>query len=89
MASLFQIRKSKRFNYKPRFYNEREELREERHSKIRKEVEAEKSGKSTGFSREDSENYIKFARKAQKKSNLRLLLILIILLLLSYLFLYK
>lgn len=89
MAGIFKLPKSKKFNLKPRFYNEREELRKERFEKIKLEVEAEKEGKSTGLKKGDLVNYIQVRRKAQKKSNLRVFLILTVLLLLFYYFFYK
>jgi len=86
MAKLFHIPKPKRFSYKPRFYNEVEELRKEREVRLKREVEAEKQGRSTEFSREGMANYIKFARRTRKKSNMRILVILVILLMLFYFF---
>ncbi len=89
MAGFFKLPNHKRFNYKPRFYSEREELRKERFDKIKQEVEAEKLGKETSLSKGDLVNYIQMRRKAQKKSNFRVLLILTLLLLLFYYFFYK
>ncbi|HAN00845.1 MAG TPA: hypothetical protein DCQ26_19810 [Marinilabiliales bacterium] len=89
MAGFFKLPKQKKFTYKPRFYNEREELRKERFEKIKQEVEAEKDGKQSSLNKGDLVNYIQMRRKAQKKSNLRVLLILTLLLLLFYYFFYK
>ncbi|MFA6401755.1 MAG: hypothetical protein WCX31_09040 [Salinivirgaceae bacterium] len=89
MANIFQLPPHKRFNYKPRFYNQREELRKERQELIKKELEAEKNGNPTRITKDELANYIKLRRKAHKKSNLRILIILAILLLLFYFFLFK
>jgi len=89
MAKFFHLQKSKRFSYKPRYYDERAERRKEHEEAIIKEVEAEKAGKKTRLAKEDMENYIKIARRTQKKSNTRILIIMIILMLLFYFFFYK
>lgn len=87
MAKFFHVQKSKRFTFKPRYYNEKDELRKEREERIKNEVEAEKLGKPSSISKGDMANYIKIARHTQKKSNIRLLVILIILILLFVLLL--
>lgn len=89
MAKFFHLPKSKKFNIKPRYYDERAELRKEREAQIKKEVEAEKAGKKINLTKEDMANYIKMARKTKKKSNIRLLIILLLLLIMFYLFFYN
>ena len=89
MAKFFHLQKSKRFSYKPRYYDERAERRKGHEEAIIKEIEAEKAGKKTRLAKEDMENYIKIARRTQKKSNTRILVIMIILMLLFYFFFYK
>ncbi|MBI9068883.1 MAG: hypothetical protein JEZ09_16425 [Salinivirgaceae bacterium] len=89
MARFFHIQKAKRFSYKPRYYNEAAEIRKVREEKIKKEVEAEREGRPTRLSKDDMTNYIKMARRTQKKSNIRLLVILVLLLLIFYIFFFK
>ncbi len=89
MASFFQLPKSKRFSYKPRYYDERTEQRKEREAAIIKEVEAEKKGKPVRLTKEDMDNYIQITRRTRKKSNMRLLVILALLLLLAYYMFYN
>lgn len=89
MAKFFHLQKAKRFNYQPRYYDEAAEQRKEREERIIKEVEAERQGKPTRISKESMANYIKMARKTQKKSNIRLLVILALLLLIFYVFFFK
>ncbi len=84
MAKIFNLPKHKSFNYKPRFYNEKEELRRERNARLQREIEDEKAGRS-GRNGEYGNHYIKFARKTRKKSNIRIVVILGVLLLLYYL----
>jgi cytochrome c-type biogenesis protein CcmH/NrfG len=86
MAKFFHLQKSKGYSYKPRYYNEQDELRKKREARIIKEIEAEKSGTSKNISKESMTNYLKIARNTQKKSNIRLLVILVILFLISYFF---
>jgi t-SNARE complex subunit (syntaxin) len=89
MAKFFHLQKNKRFTYKPRYYDERAERRKEHEAAILKEIEAEKAGKKVRLTKDDMENYIKIARRTQKKSNTRILVIIIILMLLFYFFFYK
>lgn len=89
MASFFKLPKNRRFSYKPRYYNEREELRKEREAAIIKEVEAEKQGKRTKLTKDEMDNYIQLTRRTRKKSNIRLLVILALLLLLAYYMFYN
>jgi hypothetical protein len=89
MAQFFHLQKSKRFSYKPRYYNEMEERRKEREERIDKEIEAERLGKPIRVSKEDMANYIRIARRTKKKSNVRLLVILALLFLIFYLFLFN
>jgi len=84
MAKFFHLPRNKRFNYQPRYYNERAERRKEREAIIIKELEEAKAGKKNEFSKEDLNNYIKLTRNTRKKSNIRLLIIAAILLLLCY-----
>ncbi len=44
--SAFKISKAKRFEYKPRFYDARKEMREERNRRILRELENESAGSS-------------------------------------------
>lgn len=89
MAKFFHLPKSKRFAYKPRYYDEMKERREEREERIKKEVELEKQGKASRITKEDMANYIKMTRRTQKKSNVRLVVILAILLMIFYFFFIK
>ena len=89
MAQFFKLPKNRRFSYKPRYYNEMAEKRKEREERIRKEVEAEKSGNYQSDASEELSNYITIARRTKKKSNIRLFVILVILLLIFYFFLLK
>lgn len=89
MAKFFHLQKSKRYSYKPRYYNEQDEIRKKREARILKEIEAEKSGTPKNISKESMSNYLKIARNTQKKSNARLLIILAILFLISYFFFFK
>jgi len=88
MAKFFHLQKSKRFTYNPRYYNERTEQRLEREKEIIKDVEAEKLGKPR-LTKEDMANYIKMARRTQKKSNVTLVIILFLLIAIFYLFFIK
>ena len=83
MAKFFHLQKSKRFTYNPRYYSERVEQRKEREKEIIKDVEAEKLGKPR-LTKEDMANYIKMARRTQKKSNVTLFIILAILIAIAY-----
>ena len=87
MAKFFHLQKSKRFSYKPRYYNKMKEQRLEREEEIIKDVEAEKLGKPR-LTKEDMANYIKMARRTQKKSNVTLVIILAILIAIFYLILF-
>ncbi len=89
MAKFFHLQKNKRFSIKPRYYSEIDEQRKEREERIKKEIEAEKQGKPGRVSTEDMANYIKIARRTQKKSNLRILVIIALLLLIFYFFFLK
>lgn len=88
MGKFFHLQKSKRFMYKPRYYNERSEQRLEREKEIIKDVEAEKLGKPR-LTKEDMANYISMARRTQKKSNVTLVIILVLLIAIFYLFFVK
>lgn len=87
MAKFFHLQKSKRFSYNPRYYNEMKEQRLEREKEIIEDVEAEKLGKPR-LTKDDMDNYIKIARRTQKKSNVTLVIILVILIAIFYLILF-
>lgn len=89
MARFFHLPRSKKFTYKPRYYDERVERRKERETAIVKELEAEKNGKRSSLTKDEMNNYIQLARRTKKKSNIRLLIILVILLLLMYYMFYN
>lgn len=85
MAKLFELPNHKRYNYKPRFYNEQAELRKRRQEILKREHDLDNgTGERQSLVKKQMGNYIKMARKTRKKSNLRVFIILIILLLLSY-----
>jgi hypothetical protein len=89
MARFFSLPKNKRFTFTPRYYDERAEMRKERNEQIKREVEAEREGKKSRFTKEEMAHYIKMTRRTQKKSNMRLLVILALLLAIFYFFLIK
>lgn len=89
MARFLHLPKSKRFNYKPRYYNEQAERRKEREAAIIQELEAVKKGRPVDLSKKEMENYIQMSRRTKKKSNIRLLVILVILMLLFYYMIYN
>ena len=88
MGKFFHLQKSKRFSYKPRYYNEMDEQRKEREKKIIQEVEDDKLGKPR-VSKEDMDSYLKIARRTQKKSNVTLFVILGLLVAIFYMFFIK
>ncbi len=86
MAKLFKLPQHKRFNYTPRFYNERDEQRKHRFARIDRDME--RAARTDGDAEREN-HYIKFARKTKKKSNITLLLVLGLLLLLYYFFMMR
>ncbi len=89
MGKFFHIQKAKKFSYNPIYYNEQAEKRAKRNKIIMQELEAEKNGQKPSVTKQDLENYFQISRKAQKKSNTRLLVILAILTLLFYFMIYN
>ena len=83
MAKFFHLQKSKRFSYKPRYYNEMDEQRKERETKVLQDLDDEKLGKPR-VTKEDMDSYLKIARRTQKKSSLTLFVILILLIAIFY-----
>jgi hypothetical protein len=82
MAKMFKLPQHKRFNYTPRFYNERDEQRKQRFSRISRQVTLE----SRDGQMVTDDRYIKFARKTKKKSNITMLVVLVLLLMMYYFF---
>ncbi len=68
--AFFSLPGTRRFNYKPLFYNEQDEKRRERHERIEREVKSER-----GESNDEAPNFIHFARKQRQKSSKRVLII--------------
>ena len=68
--AFFSLPGTRRFNYKPLFYNEQYEKRCERQKQIEREVRSE-AGESIG----EAPSFIHFARKERQKSSRRVLII--------------
>ncbi len=88
MGKFFHLQKAKRFTYNPLYYDEVAEKRKQRNKLIMEEIEAEKNGKKPSITKTDLDNYFNISRKAQRKSNKRLVIILAILTLLFYFMIY-
>jgi hypothetical protein len=88
MAKFFHLQKNRKFSYKPRYYDERKEKREEREKAILKDLEDKEMGKPR-LTKEDMANYIKLTRRTQKKSNVMLFVIFAILTAIFYMFFIK
>lgn len=85
-SSLFKHRKPKQFAFKPVYYDQTKEARQQRDSLIKKEIEDEAiNGQFRKLLREKwRKNYTSYANK---KSNLRIILIATLLALICYLIL--
>ena len=68
--AFFSLPGTRRFDYKPMFYNEQDEKRRERHQRIEREVKCE-----SGEQPDDASNFIHFARRQRQKSSKRVLII--------------
>lgn len=79
IPSLFKINRHKRFEFKARYYNERQERLEERRESIRKELKMEDKGQSI------DPGFLQNKRaEVNRQSNRRLLLIMCVLVLIIY-----
>ncbi|HAN19934.1 MAG: hypothetical protein A2X13_11055 [Bacteroidetes bacterium GWC2_33_15] len=87
---FFHTPKSKQFNYKPRYYDERKEELENRINQIKKEMGKEDLSDSEKPYTSNIKGQIRRSGKRTKvskdKSNLRLILIIVILFALIYFF---
>ena len=89
LPSFFKQNQHKRFEYSPRFYDERKERLEEIRKKYSESGEAKKFS-SEGFRmRMSSEWRSGSSRKSSRGTNMRLILIVMALILLSYLILFN
>lgn len=68
--AFFSLPGTRRFDYKPMFYNEQDEKRRERQKRIEREVRNE-----TGEGNDEAPNFIHFARSQRQKSSKRVLII--------------
>ena len=68
--AFFSLPGTRRFDYKPMFYNEQDEKRRERQQRIEREVKCE-----NGELPDEAPNFIHFARKQRQKSSKRVLII--------------
>jgi hypothetical protein len=68
--AFFSLPGTRRFNYKPLFYNEQDEKRRERQKRIEREFKHE-----TGEGNDEAPSFIHFARKQRQKSSKRVLII--------------
>ena len=68
--AFLSVSGTRRFNYKPLFYNEQDEKRRERHERIERDVKRE-----NGEQPDEAPNFIHFARKQRQKSSKRVLII--------------
>jgi len=95
IPTLFKLGRKypKRFNYEPRFYNERKERIEKRTREIEAELKIEERmqhDESFRNRQNEQENWLRFERtKRAKQSNIRLLVILFSLLFVTYLIFQK
>jgi hypothetical protein len=95
IPTLFKLGRKdpKRFEYSPRFYNERKERLEKRAKEIEAEIKFEerlKRDETLQHKSHEQENWIRFERtKRNRQSNIRLLVILFGLLFISYLILQR
>lgn len=69
----------RQYDYKPMFYNEQADKRQERQKKIEREYRC-----SQGEQIDEAPNFIHFARKERQKSNKRIFIIFIILVAVYY-----
>lgn len=91
ISNFFRIQKNKTFNYTPRYYDERKEKLQERIRQIELEMGMKKDGDyKPSISKGSIRGQIKKnARRADKKSNIRLFIILIVLFALAYILFFK
>lgn len=85
---FFYLPKGRKFNYQPRYYDERKEELERRKRRIDRELGLEQNGKGKDVFvpqiKGQMRKYMKTAKKQRKTSNIRMLIILAVLLLISY-----
>jgi len=72
--AFFNLPETRRYNYKPWFYNAEDEKRKERRKQIEREYR-QSQGEPVG----EAPNFIHFARKERQKSNRRVLVIFLFL----------
>jgi hypothetical protein len=85
LPRFFRLAKPKTFNYKPVFYDEREEKLKERIEKIKRDMGEEKTEDyKPQIVRGSMRGYLKRSRTANRYSSLRLILIFAILLAIAY-----
>lgn len=77
--AFFSLPGHRRYNYKPWFYNEKDEKRKERQKKIERQHRLE-----SVESMDDAPNFIHFARKEREKSNKRIAVIFLFLIAIYY-----
>lgn len=93
MGRFIKLPQHRRFEFKPRFYDERKEELDQRIQRIKEEVELEKKLKESGENytinyRSTIRDQFQRNRKTKKISNIRFLLILVALLGLAYYLIY-
>ena len=85
LLRFFRLAKPKTFNYKPVFYDEREEKLKERVEKVKREMGKEKTKDyKPQIVRGTMRGYLKKSRTANRYSSLRLILIFALLLAIAY-----
>ena len=90
IPTFFKINKHKKFNFIPRYYDPQKEDLEERIRSVEREmgVKEGEAYRPTIRKGQMSSYFNRKSRKAQKRSNIRLIIILLILFLIAYLFIY-
>jgi len=85
LPSFFRINKPRRFNFYPRYYDERKAKMQERIKKAEVElgINSEKSQTRT-LQKGHMRGYFPRNKRLKRTSNIRLLIIIVILLLISY-----
>jgi len=86
---FFYLPKAKKFNYQPRYYDERKEDLERRKQRIDRELGLDKEASDQDVYipqiKGQMRKYMKTAQKKRKASSLRMLVILVFLLFITYL----
>ena len=85
LPSFFKINKPRRFNFYPRYYDERKEKLQERIKKAEEElgIKSETSNIRT-LQKGAMRGYFPRTKRVRRTSNIRLIIIIVILLLISY-----